>query len=78
MTGSILKGGLYRRVAPEEGTPTNASPPTLLFFHGAAGNIGDYLEKVHLLHDIGVDVFMIDYHGYGKSGGSPSESGIDQ
>ena len=25
---------------------------------------------------MGVDVFMIDYHGYGKSGGSPSEAAL--
>ncbi len=25
---------------------------------------------------MGVDLFMIDYHGYGKSGGSPSESAL--
>jgi fermentation-respiration switch protein FrsA (DUF1100 family) len=60
----------------EEPSGTNAPPPTLLFFHGGVGNLSDYLEKVHLLHDMGLDVFTVDYRGYGKSGGTPSESGL--
>jgi fermentation-respiration switch protein FrsA (DUF1100 family) len=61
---------------PGETSTTKAPSSTLLFFHGSVGNLGDYLEKIHLLHDMDVDVFAIDYRGYGKSGGSPSESGL--
>ncbi len=49
---------------------------TLLFFHGNAGNIGDRLEKVFLFHQLGLHVFIIDYRGYGRSGGHPTEAGI--
>ena len=49
---------------------------TLVFCHGNAGNIGDRLEKVLLFHQMGLNVLIIDYRGYGKSQGQPSEAGI--
>ena len=49
---------------------------TLLFCHGNAGNIGHRLEKLMLLHKIKLNLFIIDYRGYGRSKGSPSEKGI--
>jgi pimeloyl-ACP methyl ester carboxylesterase len=74
--GVNIQGWFVPAHGPEEAFTTNSQPPTLLFFHGAVGNISDYLEKIHLLHDMGLDVFTVDYHGYGKSGGTPSESGL--
>lgn len=49
---------------------------TFLFFHGNAGNIGNRLEKIEMFHDLGSNVFIIDYRGYGLSDGRPSENGI--
>jgi len=49
---------------------------TVIFFHGNAGNISDRLEKIALLSKLGLNVFIIDYRGFGKSEGKPSESGI--
>ncbi|HSA30278.1 MAG TPA: alpha/beta hydrolase [Candidatus Omnitrophota bacterium] len=49
---------------------------TLIFFHGNAGNISDRIERLKILHRIGINVFVIDYRGYGKSEGAPSEQGI--
>lgn len=49
---------------------------TILYFHGNAGNIADRLDKVSALYHLGVNVFIIDYRGYGKSKGKPSEHGI--
>ena len=46
---------------------------TLLFFHGNAGNIGDRIESLAIFHRLGLDSFIIDYHGYGQSGGTPGE-----
>jgi pimeloyl-ACP methyl ester carboxylesterase len=60
----------------QEVPATNSTTPTLLFFHGKTGNIGDCLEKIHFFHDMGLDVFIIDYHGYGKSGGAPTERAL--
>lgn len=49
---------------------------TLIWFHGNAGNIGDRVENLKLLHElVKVNVFIFDYRGYGYSQGSPSEEG---
>lgn len=56
--------------------PQGNAKYTVLFCHGNAGNIGHRLDKISLLHDIGLNLFLIDYRGYGRSQGEPSESGI--
>jgi len=48
----------------------------LLFFHGNAGNISHRLEKIAPLVQRGISVFLLDYRGYGKSSGEPSEEGL--
>jgi fermentation-respiration switch protein FrsA (DUF1100 family) len=51
-----------------------AGPITLLYLHGNAGNISHRLEWLALLRaSLGVNVFIFDYQGYGRSGGRPSE-----
>jgi fermentation-respiration switch protein FrsA (DUF1100 family) len=49
---------------------------TLLFCHGNAGNISHRMEKLQLLSNIGINIFIIDYRSYGKSEGRPSEKGF--
>lgn len=49
---------------------------TLLFLHGNAGNISDRLMKMKLFYTLGVNIFIIDYRGYGRSQGIPSEKGV--
>lgn len=55
-----------------------ASPKaaTIIFLHGNAGNISHRLDKIALLYKMGLNVFILDYRGYGKSQGTPSEPGI--
>ena len=48
---------------------------TVLLLHGNAGNISHRFEKVRLLHACGADVVLVDYRGYGRSEGRPTESG---
>ncbi len=49
----------------------------VLYFHGNAGNAADRLERARALHDrFGLDVFLVDWRGYGRSEGSPSEEGL--
>ena len=48
---------------------------TVLFFPGNAGNISHRLESISLFHRLGLNVFIIDYRGYGRSEGSISEHG---
>lgn len=49
---------------------------TLLYFHGNGGNITDRIEKLALLQEMGADIFIVDYRGYGRSEGSPGERGL--
>jgi len=55
--------------------PVEAPRATLLFFHGNAGNISHRLESLDFFHSLGLAVFILDYRGYGRSEGSPSEAG---
>ncbi len=48
----------------------------LLFFHGNAGNLYDRLDNVALLVAAGFNVLIMDYRGYGKSEGEPSERAL--
>lgn len=48
----------------------------LLFSHGNAGNISHRLESLRLFHDLGFEVLIYDYRGYGQSTGSPGEAGL--
>jgi len=49
---------------------------TVLLCHGNAGTIADRGEIIGILHDLGLNVFIFDYRGYGKSEGSPTEQGL--
>lgn len=48
----------------------------LLFFHGNAGNISHRLESLEIFHQLKLSTLIIDYRGYGKSSGRPTESGL--
>ena len=51
--------------------------PTMIYFHGNAGNIGHRLQNVYeLYHEIGCNVLLVEYRGYGLSEGQPSEKGL--
>ena len=50
-------------------------PGLVLFFHGNAGNIGHRLDYLRMFHDLGLATLIIDYRGYGRSSGTPSEEG---
>ena len=55
--------------------PSVDATTTLLFFHGNAGNISHRLDSIRIFHDLGLNVFILDYRGYGRSTGQPSEAG---
>lgn len=52
------------------------SDKLILFFHGNAGNAYSRLAHANKLYDMGFNVLVLDYRGYGKSEGEPSEQGI--
>lgn len=53
-----------------------ATDRAVLFFHGNAGNISHRRDIVESLAALPANVFVIDYRGYGRSEGSPSEQGL--
>lgn len=56
--------------------PADGSRMGILFFHGNAGNISHRLDTIRIFNELGLNTLIIDYHGYGKSGGRPSEKGL--
>ena len=55
--------------------PNNNAKGTVLFFHGNAGNISHRLNSIAIFHRLELNVFIIDYRGYGKSEGKITEKG---
>jgi pimeloyl-ACP methyl ester carboxylesterase len=45
--------------------------PVVLFLHGNAENISTHIGSVYWLPEQGVDVFLLDYRGFGHSQGDP-------
>lgn len=56
--------------------PGPPEAPTLLFFHGNAGNISHRLHSLQLFHELGLEVVIFDYRGYGRSQGRAREAGL--
>ncbi len=56
--------------------PAKDNYPTIIYFHGNAGNLMHRANFFSLLRDAGFGVLAIDYRGYGKSEGNPSEAGF--
>lgn len=54
-----------------------AGERVLVWYHGNAGNISHRLENARRFIDwFGVDIVLVDYRGYGRSEGVPSEAGL--
>ena len=50
---------------------------TILYLHGAGGNISHRLEVLRLFYEkLHCNILIIDYRGFGKSTGNPSEFGL--
>ena len=59
--------------------PASSKPKaTILFFHGAGGNVSSYVFMVKPLVESGFQVAMIDFRGYGKSTGKPTHQNVAQ
>ena len=55
--------------------PNKNAKATVLFFHGNAGNISHRLDSIKRFHRMELNVFIIDYRGYGQSEGKITEIG---
>lgn len=53
-----------------------ASDKAVLFFHGNAGNIYGWMSYGERLRRMGFTALLVEYRGYGQSGGKPSEAGV--
>ncbi len=56
--------------------PYAGARQTLMIWHGNAGNIGHRVPWLGMLNGLRVNVLIVDYRGYGRSGGVPFESGL--
>lgn len=56
--------------------PAKADMPTILYFQGNAGEMGDRPLRFNYYHARGFGVAYVSYRGYGGSSGSPSEAGL--
>ena len=59
---------------PAEQAPGTAL--TILYFHGNAGNLTNRIENIAFLRQLPANVLAVDYRGYGKSEGRPTEAGV--
>jgi fermentation-respiration switch protein FrsA (DUF1100 family) len=49
---------------------------TVVYFHGNADHIDAYWDRLEILFRLGYTIFAVDYRGFGRSEGSPSEQGL--
>lgn len=56
--------------------PRAGADRAFLFLHGNASNASYRLPNAARLGDLGAHVLLLDYRGYGKSEGEPSEPGL--
>jgi uncharacterized protein len=58
--------------------PAEGARFTFLVFHGNAANITNRTALYHFLRDLPANVLAVEYRGYGRSEGKPSEEGFYQ
>lgn len=57
--------------------PLGMLAPTIIYFHGNAGNMGHRLQNVAGLYaTCRCNILLVDYRGYGLSTGVPTERGL--
>ncbi len=66
--GMVLNALLFKAPSPAKGL--------ILYFHGNADNLKRWGEYAIDFTSLGYDILMVDYRGYGKSTGTPTESNL--
>jgi fermentation-respiration switch protein FrsA (DUF1100 family) len=57
---------------------STVSRAVVIYCHGNGGNIGDRIDWMKAFYDMGLNVLLFDYRGYGRSTGRPTEEGVYQ
>lgn len=76
-TGQPHLAGWWVPAQAPAGAPLSAAryaSLTLLYLHGGTGSLSDVLPDIAQLHSIGLNVFAIDYRGFGLSDASAHPS----
>ena len=68
-------GGTPSGLGPDVGRDGGACTAAI-FFHGNAGNIASRAPIAARLSELGLGTLLVDYRGYGRSSGGPSEEGL--
>lgn len=55
--------------------PVAGATHTVLFLHGNAGNVSYWIDVATVFREVGWNTLLIDYRGYGRSEGEPTEFG---
>jgi pimeloyl-ACP methyl ester carboxylesterase len=69
---SVEKDSIHTAFFSTKKTPK----ATILFFHGAGGNISTYMYMIQPLVENGYQVYAVDFRGFGKSTGKPTHLNI--
>ncbi|UOQ73102.1 alpha/beta hydrolase [Hymenobacter cellulosilyticus] len=67
-----LDKGLRRHPPARPALPCRLGPGLIFYLHGNAGALDSWGDAATLYTRLGYSVFMLDYRGYGKSGGTIS------
>ena len=59
--GGVLNSLLFK---------TDSAKGVIFYLHGNGGSLDNWGNKAPIYNDLGYDLFMLDYRGYGKSPGS--------
>ena len=59
--------------------PAHAEAPWVLYLHGNGANVGtpENVERYEVLRQLGLQIVIPEYPGFGDVGGTPSESALD-
>lgn len=58
------------------GPPRRPGAPTVVYFHGNAGNLDWLADKARRFREAGLGVLFFDWRGFGASSGRPTEQGL--
>ena len=61
---------------PGAGVSENRPGPVMMVWHGNAAFIDDIVLKMEPYRTLGISLLLVEYRGYGRSAGTPSEEAI--